>query len=311
MLTNPMEVLTQYPVRKTKQQKKDFRDAVQYYAQKLGYESAIEKGSYGVRNLVVGDPENASYLITAHYDTCARMMVPNLVTPCNIPLFILYQIFVVLLILVPSVLTGVLMGILTKNSGFAGISAMIVYWLLLIGMMFGPANPSNANDNTSGVVTLLEIMRTMPEKQRQKVCFVLFDLEESGMLGSAAYRKAHRNATDTQLVLNMDCVGDGDHILIFPNKKLRKDKKQLTSLYKACGYFGKKSLLIREKGMFVYPSDQVHFPYGAAIAAFNKRKGLGYFYDRIHTPKDNILDETNVNLLRAALTTFICCDAAK
>ena len=311
MLTTPMEVLTQYPVRKSKQQKKAFRDAVQSYAKKLGYESSIEKGSYGVHNVIIGDPEKAKYLITAHYDTCARMVVPNLVTPCNIPFFILYQIFVVLLILVPAILAGVLLGFLSQNADFAGTAAMAVYWVLLVVMMFGPANPSNANDNTSGVVTLLETMRTLPENQRHKVCFVLFDLEEAGMLGSSAYRKAHKNATNTQLVLNMDCVGDGDHLLIFPNKKLRKDKKKLTSLYKACGYFGKKSLLVHEKGLFVYPSDQANFPYGAAIAACSKRKGLGYYYSRIHTPKDTVLDETNVNLLRAALTTLICCDAAQ
>ena len=311
MLTTPMDVLTQYPIRKSKQQKQAFRDAVQSYAQKLGYDSAIEKGSYGVHNVVIGDPEQSRYLITAHYDTCARMVVPNLVTPCNIPFFILYQIFVVLLILLPSLSVGFLFGFLPGVKGFAGTAALAVYWILLIGMLFGPANPSNANDNTSGVVTLLETMRTLPENQRHKVCFVLFDLEEAGMLGSSAYRKAHKNVTNTQLVLNMDCVGDGDHLLIFPNKKLRKDKKRLTSLYKACGYFGKKSLLVHEKGSFIYPSDQANFPYGAAIAACNRRKGLGYFYSRIHTPRDTVLDETNVNLLRAALTTFICCDAAQ
>ena len=33
-------------------------------------------------------------------------------------------------------------------------------------MLLGPANPNNANDNTSGVVTVLEIMRTLPENYR-------------------------------------------------------------------------------------------------------------------------------------------------
>ena len=239
------------------------------------------------------------------------MLLPNMVTPCNLLIFSLYQILVVLLLFVPSVAVGVLLGFLTKDGSFAGMAAMVVYWILLLGMLIGPANPSNANDNTSGVIAVLEIIRTLPENQRHKVCFVLFDLEEAGLLGSADYRKKHKKATDTQIVLNMDCVGDGDHLKIFPNRKLRKDKKKLTSLYKACGYFGKKSLLVHEKGPFVYPSDQANFPYGAAIAALNKRKGIGYYYSRIHTPKDTVLDETNINILRAALTTFLCCDAAQ
>ena len=160
------------------------------------------------------------------------------------------------------------------------------------------------------MVTLLEIARSLPESQRGKVCFVLFDLEEAGLIGSAAYRKAHKKASDSQLVLNLDCVGDGDHIRFFPTKKLKKDRKRLTSLYKACGYFGKKDVLVHEKGFSANPSDQANFPYGVGICALRK-KGKTLYLSRIHTPKDTILEETNVNILRAALITFITCGAAQ
>lgn len=303
------DVLKQFPVRKNKKQKQSFRDTVESYVQQLGYNCVTEVGSFGVRNLVIGDPEAASYLITAHYDTCARMLLPNIVTPCNPVLFLLYQILIVGAIVVPAILVGVLVGLLGKE--FVAAAALTVYWVLLIFMIFGPANPSNVNDNSSGVITLLEIMRTLPENQRSKVCFVLFDLEEAGLLGSAAYRKKHKKATDQQIVLNLDCVGDGDHLMLFPTGKLRKDRKKLTAFYKACGYFGKKSICIHEKGLHIYPSDQVNFPYGVAIAAFQKKKYIGLYYSRIHTPRDVILDKTNVNILRAALTTYICCDAAQ
>lgn len=311
MLADPMDVLRQFPVRKSKKQKQAFREAVQSYVSGLGYECAVESGMTGAHNLVIGDPEQAKYLLTAHYDTCARMLLPNMITPCNFWFYAAYQIFLVVLLLIPSVAAGVLAGMIMKSEGFTSAIALTVYWLLLIGMMAGPANPSNVNDNSSGVITLLEIMRTLPENQRHKVCFVLFDLEEAGLIGSSVYRKKHKSAANRQIVLNLDCVGDGDHLMIFPNKKLRKDRRKLTSLYKACGYFGKKSLLVHEKGFAFYPSDQVNFPYGAAIAAFHKRKRLGLYYSRIHTPRDTILDETNINILRAALTTFICCDAAQ
>ena len=171
-------------------------------------------------------------------------------------------------------------------------------------MLLGPANQNNANDNTSGVITLLEIARTLPRKLRKKVCFVLFDLEEAGLIGSSSYRKIHREATDHQLVLNLDCVGDGDHILMIPTKPLKKDKKRLTSLHTVCGYFGKKSLLVKEKGFSVYPSDQRCFPYGVGICALHKGK-LGLYLSRIHTRKDTVLDQTNVNILRAALISYI------
>ena len=95
--------------------------------------------------------------------------------------------------------------------------------------------------------------------------------------------------------------------MMFPTKKLRKDQRKMSSLYRACGYFGEKSLLLHEKGASIYPSDQKHFPYGVAICALRKYKKF-FYMSRIHTPKDTILEETNVNILRAALTTFICCD---
>ena len=138
---------------------------------------------------------------------------------------------------------------------------------LLFLLILGPANKTNANDNTSGVVTLLEIAATMPENQRHKVCFVLFDLEENGLIGSASYRKKHKKTSDYQIVLNLDCVGDGDNLMMFPTKQLRKNRRKLTSLYRACGYFGQKSLLLHEKGASIYPSDQKHFPYGVGICA--------------------------------------------
>lgn len=311
MLSCPTDVVKLFPVRKSKAQKQAFRDAVQSYAQSLGYECKVEKGSLGVRNLVIGDPEAAKYVITAHYDTCAWMPFPNLITPCNFWTFMGYQLFIVAVYLVVSVLAGVLAGLLIGASTAATTIALVVYWALLILMMVGPANPSNVNDNTSGVVTLLEIARTMPENQRHKVCFVLFDLEEAGLLGSSAYRKAHKKATDDQVILNMDCVGDGDNILLIPTRKLKKNTAKLAPLYKCTGYFGPKSVLVRDKGFSVYPSDQSNFPYGAAIAAFRKNKWGVLYYSRIHTPRDTILEETNVNLLRAALINMISSDAAQ
>lgn len=311
MFRNPMDVLYQFPVRKSKSQKQAFRDAVQTYVESLGYSVSVEQGSFGVRNIVIGNPDSAKYLVTAHYDTCARMILPNMVTPCNALVFWSYQILVVLMILLPSLAVGLLLGFLPEVKGFAGTAALALYWFLLLLMIFGPANTSNANDNTSGVVTLLEIARTMPENQRHKVCFVLFDLEEAGLLGSAAYVKAHKKTCKNQTVLNMDCVGDGDHILLMPSKKLKRNTTSLAPIYKACGYFGTKSILVKDKGYCYYPSDQTNFPNGVAIAAFHKKKGIGYYYGRIHTIRDTMLDETNVNLLRAAITTVITGDAAQ
>lgn len=304
MLTTPMDVLAAFPVRKSKKQKQAFRDEVQAYVHTFGYESRVEKGSLGCRNLIIGNPEKANYLITAHYDTCARLPFPNLLTPCNFWTFLAYQLFVTAVMLLIPAIPGVLVGWMMDSALIGYYVWYLLFWVVLALMLVGPANQNNANDNTSGVVTLLEIARSMPENQRDKVCFVLFDLEEAGLIGSAAYRKAHKKETDHQVILNLDCVGDGDNILLFPTKKLKKDIPKLTPLYKCCGYFGKKSVLVRDKGFATYPSDQKNFPYGVGIAAFNKGK-FGLYVSRIHTPKDTILEETNVNILRAAIISMV------
>ena len=311
MIDKPMDVLTLFPIRKTKKQKQAFRDAVQSYLKSIGYDSAIEKGKAGARNLVIGDPENADYLITAHYDTPAALPFPNLITPCSFLPFLGYQILLTVLIF----LVALVPGLLLIPAGLDAEAASRIWCLSLYGilalMLVGPANKSNANDNTSGVVTVLEIAKSMPESARSKVCFILFDLEEAGLIGSASYQKTHKKQTGKQIILNLDCVGDGNEIVMFPTKKLLKDAKKLDNLRRITGTWGEKRISIREKGFAYYPSDQKHFPYGVGIAALRRSSWAGLYCSRIHTRKDTVLEETNVNILRAALVSLITCGAVK
>ncbi len=304
MLKEPMDIKKQFPIRKSKKQKESFRAAVTDFAAGLGYSCETEKFTGG-SNLVIGDPEAAKFLITAHYDTPAALPFPNLITPCNAVTFLLYQFFVIGLYLLVSFGAGFAVYFLTNSEDAAFWTGYVLYFVMLILMMVGPANRNNANDNTSGVVTVLETARTMPENLRHQVCFVLFDLEEAGLLGSSAYRKTHKAATENQVILNLDCVGDGNEILLFPTKKLKKDESKLAVLRSACGSFGNKRISLRDKGFSVYPSDQRNFPLGVGIAAFRKTKSGLLYCGRIHTKKDTVLDHGNVNLLRAALTTCI------
>ena len=310
MLETPMDVLHQFPVRKTGKQKAAFRVALQSYAQRMGYSYREEKGHFGSRNLILGNPESASYLITAHYDTCAALPFPNLITPCNLFLFCLWQVALSAAIILLAVIAGTAAGMLTQDHPLGFWIGYLCFWMILVMIYVGPANRSNANDNTSGVVTVLEIARTLRENQRKKVCFVLFDLEEAGLIGSSCYRKKHTQEISRQLVLNFDCVGDGDCLMMFPTGRLKKDKNRMAILETMVGKFGKKTLSIRKRGFSVYPSDQMCFPYGVGICALRKGR-LGLYLSRIHTRRDTVLENTNVNILRAAITSGICCEAAK
>lgn len=299
-----MDVVKNYPVRKSKKQKQAFRADVTQWLQNLGYPVCEEEGSFHSCNLVIGDPQRARYLVTAHYDTCARLPFPNLITPCNFWTFLLYQIFICLMLMLPALAVGGLVGYLLHSFDIGYFLFVVLLWAAIVLMLIGPANSSNVNDNTSGVVTLLEIARSIPELHRKNVCFVLFDLEEAGLIGSASYKKKHKREIPNQLVLNLDCVGEGDDIYFFPTAKLKKSKERLAPLQKLAGGYGKKSIAVRTKGFSIYPSDQSNFPYGVGICAL-KRGWAGLYLSRIHTPRDTVLDETNVNILRAALTTLI------
>ncbi len=81
MTQTTKEIFEKYQVRKSKKQRTAFIEYVKGVASNLGYEAKIEKGSFGSRNIVVGDVDKAKVLYTAHYDTCAKMIIPNFITP--------------------------------------------------------------------------------------------------------------------------------------------------------------------------------------------------------------------------------------
>lgn len=309
MIDKPMDVLQSFPMRKSKKQKQAFRDAVQSYAKTIGYDAVIEKGKYGANNIVIGDPETAKFLVTAHYDTPAALPFPNLITPCNFWPYVGYQTLLTVLIFLAALIPGILLILAGVSAEIASRTYAMSLYAILALMLVGPANKNNANDNTSGVVTVLEIAKSMPESARSKVCFVLFDLEEAGLIGSSSYQKLHKKQTQNQVILNLDCVGDGNEIVMFPNKKLKTDAAKLEPLRSICGAWGEKSIALRESGFAYYPSDQKNFPYGVGIAALRRSRWAGLYCSRIHTKKDTILEETNVNILRAAIVSLITCGA--
>ena len=305
MIQTPFDVLDLFPVRKTKQQKSDFIQSVKTYIEGLGYPVRIEGSKRGVRNVVIGDPEAAQYLVTAHYDTPASIGLPNFIVPNNPITYFAIQFALVAVLLGIAVAAGY--AALWAGAGDKGalLIGYIVYFGILLLMLKGPANKHNANDNTSGVITVLEILSEIPENYRDKICFVLFDMEEGGLVGSATHRKLHKDATEKQIVLNLDCVGNGDIIQFVPVKNAKKDRLLLESLSGICGNSGNKELRLRRKGFYGGASDHKNFPYGVAIMAFRYKKGIGLYCGRIHTWRDTVLDRENLLILRDALISLI------
>lgn len=293
-------VLEQFMVRKSKAQKAAFRDWLCRTLRETGYGPQVEEGRSLVtsHNVVVGDLDKAQVVLTAHYDTCAVLPVPNFITPRNPVVFLAYQLLIALIMIVLAVGSELLVARLTHSMWAALLTLYVVMIFLIWWILAGKANKNTVNDNTSGVITLLEIAQTLPENQRDKVVFVFFDNEEKGLFGSAAFYKKHKAEMKDKLLLNFDCVSDGDHILFFPSKALRKGGAELDELAAAFRPSDGKSVEMVRRGFAVYPSDQKHFPRGVGVAALHRAPVVGYYLGRIHTGRDTVMDERNIELLR-------------
>ena len=285
-------IFANHEIRKTRQQKTYFIDWVTEYAKAKGYDVNIEKGSFRSRNIVIGNPDTAKVIFTAHYDTCAVMPLPNFITPKSFTCYLLYQLVLTLAIIAVPTVVAALVGLV--NEALVSLTAISGIYLILILMMFGPANKHTANDNTSGVTAVLDLLSALPEEKRGETAFVLFDLEEAGLIGSSSFAKKHRKEIKDTLLINFDCISDGDNMLFALNRKAKGYKDKIEQAYIADGKY---NVDVACKGVF-YPSDQMNVPLGVGVAALKKSKKLGVLYmDRIHTKKDTVYNEENIEFL--------------
>lgn len=297
MLPQSQKIMEDFQIRKSRKQKEAFRAWLCGELEKAGWAPGVEK-SFAAKNVVVGNPETAKAVLSAHYDTCAVLPIPNFITPRNMFFYILYQLLFVAIMLAAVFAWDFFAFAFLNLPVFAGIlgsyalCAFFIWWIL-----DGPANKHTANDNTSGVITLLEIALALPASDREKVCLVFFDNEEKGLFGSAAFTRAHRRARREALNINFDCVGDGDYLQFFPGKALKKDAEALERLEAAFTGAGEKRTEV-VRGFGFYPSDNKAFRRGVGVCALKKKKLTGYYMDRIHTGRDTVLEEENVRLLR-------------
>ncbi len=302
MTETTKKVFEKYEIRKTKAQKLAFREYLKERADDGGYRYSEEKAAFGATNVIIGDPTSAKVIYTAHYDTCARMPVPNFITPTNFLVYLLYQLAITLLLIaVPLVLMfalGVALTLISETVAYAVMPYFgPIFSLLVLAecalIMVGPQNKHTSNDNTSGVTTLLDLMNEMPEELRSEAAFIFFDLEEAGLFGSSGYYEKHKKEVSDKLLINFDCVSDGKTMLFALKKKAAAYADKLETAYPKNETF---DVLVMSLGVF-YPSDQASYPLGVGVAALKKTRGGLLYMDRIHTKKDTEYQEENIKFL--------------
>lgn len=294
-------IFSEYQTRKTKAQKTAFIDLMKQFYPDLQIE---EGGMFSNRNIIIGDVEHADFVLTAHYDTCARIPFPNFLAPKNLIATILYSLLIALPFLFLIIAVEVLLLLLSVNEiAVATIALILVFGSMFFIFYFGKPNEHTANDNTSGVIALCELLETLTPEQKKHVAFVFFDNEEYGLLGSGFFRKLHKKNAHNFLLINMDCISDGDHILLVANKAARN---KFGDLFKSSFQDAdQKKFHFENAATTLYPSDQMNFPVHLAIAAFHKKPLIGYYIDKIHTKHDTVFDEKNIECICKGIQTFI------
>ena len=296
-------LLEKYQIRKTKDQKTAFLSWAQEEIQKMGYECRVEeyeKDMFKCRNLIVGNPEEAKVIYTAYYDTQPVMPLPNMVFPKN-TLATLGAQLPIMLIMVVLCFAGVftvnrLVPADTMLSFFLTEGWLMLSIVIFLGLLFfGPANKHTANDNTSGTACLMEMMSQLPEDERKHAAFIFFDQEEKGKVGSLEFAKKYPEIKKNGYIMNLDCIGDGKHMLIVAPKKTPDDElTALEQLFQSRDGFIAEAATAKHAS---YNSDQRSFSRGYAIAALHLHPQFGLHLKRIHTKRDTICEKANLQFV--------------
>ena len=299
------DILNKYKIRKSARQKIDFETYIKKSLESYNLKITVEEsGLIKSRNIIIGDISKAQVIIGAHYDTCAVLPFPNIITPQRMWIYILYQVLLASAMIVASAAFAFITELLIKNH-YISIAVYVAVLLSLIFLLiFGKANKNNYNDNTSGVITVVQTALKLEEQYKYKAAFVLFDNEEKGLLGSMQFAKKHKADLKDKALINLDCVSDGDNILIIPDKHFKADCVLIDKLKSVFISTNEKNIIISEKKYF-YPSDQMSFKKTLGIASMKYSKILGLYMDKIHTAKDTVFDERNITLLTDSLINFI------
>ena len=226
-----------FPIRNTAAQKEAFRRYAMETAQQCGYAARAEEND-GHTNLVIGDPAQARVIFSAHYDTPRRALLPNLMLPLNPFLRYLYLVGIML----PLLAAAIGAAVLARNcfsldtAQFGGrLLFVLVYLLVYLGLYVllfrGRPNRHNANDNTSGTAAVLTLAAKL--QGNPAAAFLLFDDEEKGEKGSKAFAAAHPDIRQGTLLVNMDCVGVGDHFLLSVPEAAGQHRAALAALKEA------------------------------------------------------------------------------
>lgn len=290
-----------YPVRRSTGQKKAFQNYVLEHIDTAKIEKTVDGKN---ENIIIGTPLTAKLVCTAHYDTPASSLCPNIMIPRNLLLFWLYQLIPVFLLLGVSLGAGFGLG---AALSLPREQILLIFLILYYGLYFllfrAKKNPNNYNDNTSGVAVILSMIDKLEPEQLKDVAFILFDNEEKGKKGSKAYFADHKDVMENKLLINFDCVGNGENILFIAMERAEK-RAEYSALSQSFGSNGAFKCHFYPKKGSESNSDYKNFPCGIGCMACKMSKGGVFYTPYIHTPHDTVASNENIEFIAEGMKSF-------
>lgn len=299
-------ILHRFIIRHKEKQKAAFREFIIESLKEKNIEAKIQTAStLGIKshNIVIGNIDEAENILCAHYDTPNTMLIPYIVSIDNffitlaISILGLFPIFIVWMLIIKAIgtfITGILPFLILSE-----ISMLILFYLFYLCF----TNKNNYNDNTSGVVAVMEILLSLSETERKNTLFILFDNEEKGLLGSMGFSQS-LGKKFKGTVFNFDCIGDGSHIVALAKKSAYKAHQTLSS-YFSIKYEHTFILKKRTWKTILFMSDDANFNNSICFAAFKKKPFIGRYVDKIHTNMDKKLNQNNIVFITTAIIAYI------
>ncbi|HPW53992.1 MAG TPA: hypothetical protein PK631_06415, partial [Erysipelotrichaceae bacterium] len=150
------EINDLYPIRRKYADKTRF---IEYVKQEVPeYEIEIQEDKK-TRNIVIGDFKKARVVFTAHYDTPAVSLIPNIMMPLNRAIYFSYTIAFAMVIVAASLFLAQLISVLLRidNPQFTRGLYLFIYFSAFYLLMFAFDNKHNKNDNTSGTAAVMSL----------------------------------------------------------------------------------------------------------------------------------------------------------
>ncbi len=287
-------ITREYPLRRKSQEKENMRTFLVGQSRTLGYDAKLSSRRRAT-NVVVGDMEKAKIVLCARYDTGLRELLPQFICPTRPVTYFLYQALTpVLMLLVSFILSFALTFAIQRPA-----LTLPLFVVLLLGMLmylrFGPSETRTANGNTSGVAALLGVMESLTPRHRGTVALAFLDA------GGGKALKANFPSLREKAVINVECIGCGDEILILPSKYTRWNGELLDAINECFENTETKTCFLKTDGLVYYPSENRAFRYNSAICACKKVAGFGRFVKQLSSE----IDEENLEVVRKGLVKLI------